>query len=229
MMTETERIAAVYASYEQNANRQKRYAYGDSAQFYRLQQVARDIHRLLRQWNGEGKSVLEIGCGSGYWLRECLKWGVEPSRLTGLDIRPDALAKARMLCPATVTLDCWDAAHLPYASSSLDMVLQMTVFSSVLDGTMREQMAGEIMRVLKPGGCVLWYDLAVSNPWNPNVIGLRKQQIRHLFPDCRIRFKRVTLAPPLARYIVPYSIGLCAGLERLRILNAHYLCLIHKP
>jgi len=47
-----------------------------------------------------------------------------------------------------------------------------------------------------------------------------------LFPNCSYEFHRITLAPPLARRIVPISWILAYGLERLTIFNSHYLVAI---
>jgi SAM-dependent methyltransferase len=52
-----------------------------------------------------------------------------------------------------------DAAQLPYADESFDLVMQFMCLSSVLDSLMREQIADEMWRVLRPGGSILFYDL----------------------------------------------------------------------
>ena len=46
------------------------------------------------------------------------------------------------------------------------------------------------------------------------------------FPNCRYEFHRITLAPPLARRILPISWILACVLERLTIFNSHYLVAI---
>jgi hypothetical protein len=93
---------------------------------------------------------------------------------------------------------------------------------------MKEEMAREMMRVLKRDGLIIWYDFHVDNPWNPNVRGVRKSEIRRLFPGCSIALDRISLALPVAKWIAPWSWLLCYFLERLRLLNTHYLGLIHK-
>ena len=37
----------------------------------------------------------------------------------------------------------------------------------------------------------------MDNPRNPNVRGIRADEIRALFPRCDISLRRVTLAPPI--------------------------------
>lgn len=52
------------------------------------------------------------------------------------------------------------------------MVLTFTVFSSILDPQMAQNVAQEIVRVLRPQGFLLWYDFRFNNPRNPHVRGM---------------------------------------------------------
>jgi hypothetical protein len=79
-----------------------------------------------------------------------------------------------------------------------------------------------MLRVLKPGGMILWHDFWI-NPFNTQTRGLRKAEIRALFPGCQFTFKRISLAAPLARWIAPHSWLACYLSERLRLFNTHYL------
>jgi hypothetical protein len=58
--------------------------------------------------------------------------------------------------------------------------------------------------------------------------GVRRREIETLFPGCRVDLRRATLAPPLARKIVPVSWTLAAALESLRVFDTHYLGLIRR-
>lgn len=174
------------------------------------------------------KQILEIGCGTGYWLREFMKWGAQPENLTGVDLISDRVTMARHLSPESVKIDCGSAAALEFRDCSFDLVLQSTVFSSVLDPAVRRQIASEMLRVVKPGGALLWYDFHVNNPRNLDVRGITKRHIHELFPGCQIELNRITLAPPLVRFFALYSFVLCHFLEQFKILNTHYLGVIRK-
>jgi ubiquinone/menaquinone biosynthesis C-methylase UbiE len=171
---------------------------------------------------------LEVGCGSGLWLREFIKWGVSPSNMTGVELRPEALSGAARLCPSGVTLKCMNGVTLEFPDESFDLVLQSLVFTSVLDKGMRHRMAEEMLRVVKKTGLILWYDFHVDNPWNANVRGVRKAEIKRLFPNCHIELERASLALPLAKVLAPRSWITCYLLSRLRLLNTHYLGVIQK-
>lgn len=42
--------------------------------------------------------------------------------------------------------------------ATFDLVLQSTVFISILNHEMRQQVASEMMRIMKPDGITTWYD-----------------------------------------------------------------------
>jgi hypothetical protein len=81
-------------------------------------------------------------------------------------------------------------------------VLQSTVFTSILDESFRKALANKMFEMLKPGGIILSYDFTYNNPCNKDVRKLTRAEIKKLFPNHReIQFKRVTLAPPVARRV----------------------------
>ena len=175
----------------------------------------------------DGRSVLDVGCGEGNWLLEFSQWGVAASDLHGLDLDLQRLSNARRKLP-TAELQCGSAGQLPWPGASFDLVSQFTVFTSVLQPQLRNSMAQEMLRVLKPAGAILWYDLRRNNPRNPNVRGIGAGEIRSLFPGCSVRLQSVTLAPPLARVVVPCSWMAALMLEKLPFLRTHYVGIIRK-
>jgi len=144
--------------------------------------------------------------------------------LWGLDIRFDPLPGAKIRIPQACILNA-NGAHIPARKQAFDLILQYTAFSSILDEKLKQNMAAEMLRVLKPAGSILWYDFWL-NPTNKQTFGIKPAEIRRLFPSCKIQLKRVTLAPPIARRLLPFSWGLAHALESLKLLNSHYLALI---
>lgn len=173
--------------------------------------------------------LLEIGCGHGDNLLELLQLGFDPARLAGNELLPERAAAARRRLPAVTALYEGDASALPVPAASLDLVLQSTVFSSLLDDAFQARLAAAMWRWLRPGGAVLWYDFTWDNPRNPDVRGMPLGRLRRLFPEGTIEARRVTLAPPLARRVVrlhPAAYRLVGSLPWLR---THLLCWIAKP
>lgn len=173
------------------------------------------------------RRLLEVGCGSGNWLEILERFGARREGLAGVDLDPGRADVCRSRFPGA-DIRSGDASGLPWEGGSFDLVFQGTVFSSILDPGMRRAVASEMLRVLAPGGAILWYDFFMDNPANPNVRGVRRSEIEALFPGCRAELRRATLAPPLARRLVPVSWTLAAVLESLRVFDTHYLGVIRR-
>jgi len=147
--------------------------------------------------------------------------------IAGIDLSEERISLAAKRLPEA-DIQAGDAQALPWRSASFDIVTQFTVFTSILDDSVRMRIALEMLRVLNPGGVILWYDFRFNNPRNPNVRGIRRQEIRQLFKGCDIDFRSLTLLPPLARAVVSRSWLAAELLETLPILRSHYLALIRK-
>jgi ubiquinone/menaquinone biosynthesis C-methylase UbiE len=188
---------------------------------------------LIQLFHAEGIAslselrILDLGCGTGGELRRFLGYGASPCNLFGLDLLMERLSVARQV-NSYPGFAQGDGSRLPISDATFDIVLQFTVFSSILDPTFKADVAVEMLRVLKPGGLIVWYDFWL-NPTNPATRGIRPPEIKRLFPGCRYRFRRITLAPPIARRVVPISWLAGYLLEGLPFLRTHYLVGIRKP
>jgi ubiquinone/menaquinone biosynthesis C-methylase UbiE len=176
-----------------------------------------------------GKRILEVGCGTGKWLRDLIAWGADPESVFGVELLQASAARARRLCPQAVNIQCGNAAELRFPSATFDIVLQATMFTSVLDQGMKQAMAAEMLRVVRPAGVIIWYDFFMRNPRNPYVQPVTRSDIQRLFPGCSLDLRRMTLAPPLARALAPHSWALCSILSRIPLLCTHYLGAIRSP
>jgi ubiquinone/menaquinone biosynthesis C-methylase UbiE len=225
---EEARIRAAYAKREENDTR---YSWFSPGYQFMVQQRERQVLGLLRRHdygNLASKKILELGCGAGEWLRDFVKWGARPENMTGIDLLKERVSKARRLCPPAVQIECASGADLPFSDATFDLVLQSTVFTSILDPELKRRVAAEMMRVVKVDGFILWYDYHVNNPWNPDVRGVKRREITRLFPSYQIELQRTTLLPPLARLVAPYSYLACYILGKLPLLCTHYLGVIRK-
>jgi len=110
----------------------------------------------------EGRVVLEVGVGDGKTLSAIC--GKRPGKVFALDFSAQALRKARQLFDSAVDVSFikGDLTALPFGDCCFDVVVLYYVLDNLLaDG--RAKAAGEALRVLKPGGLLLFEDFAVGD------------------------------------------------------------------
>ena len=145
-----------------------------------------------------------------------------------MDLLPERINAARAAHPE-LTFSCGNAESLDFPDSTFDLVLLFTVLSSILDPAMAGNLCGEVMRVLKPGGAVLFYDFRFHNPYNPNVRGLKRRELPFLFQGFNMDLHSLTLLPPLARRLGRWTETFYPALVRAPFLRTHLLGLLIKP
>ena len=225
-MDEVDRIKEAYA----NRSNSDIYSYYNPSALFIYQEREKAILNTLSE-NGfdnlSNKRVLDIGCGYGGILRDFIKYGAIPENCYGIDLLPERIERAKKLSPG-MEFKCENAVNISHEDNSFDLIICSTVFSSILDKDMKQSIAREMTRVMSPMGLILWYDYHIDNPKNPDVRGVTKKELHELFPDCEIKLKRIILAPPVLRLIAPYSIILCYLLQKITVLNTHYIGAIKK-
>ncbi|HXK33187.1 MAG TPA: class I SAM-dependent methyltransferase [Dehalococcoidia bacterium] len=226
---EAERVRAAYARRaEQGAD--DRYGLTDPANLYLFQRRERALVELLRRHELlplTGRRILDVGCGNGAVLRDLQRLGARPRDLAGVDLLAERVEAARAANPA-IAVTQGDATRLPYRDASFDVAVLFTVVSSILDQAVRRVVASEAVRVVRPGGVIVWYDFT-WNPGNRDTRGVGLAELRALFAGCDVDARRVTLAPPIGRRVARRSFTLAAALEAIPLLRTHYLAAITKP
>ncbi len=198
----------------------------------------------------KGCHVLEVGCGDGHIIERFLDFGAE--RSAGLELMWNRVREGSLLRPALLLVQ-GDGARSPFRDGAFDLVMQFMCLSSVLDRSMRESIAREMWRVLKPGGFLLSYDLrppsviltfilragmrvfrlfrkqnrkAPGCPVTPIHL-LDKAELSGLFPLSQGVYRSVSLDFNLAR-IARFSTIAASVLSRFPFLRTHYLALFRK-
>lgn len=196
------------------------------------------------------RHVLEVGCGDGHILRRFLEFGAGTA--AGVDLMWHRVREGSVLRPH-VRLVQGDGAQLPFREDTFDLVMQFMCLSSVLDRPMRESIAAEMWRVLRPGGVLLSYDLrppsviltlvlragirvirlfkrrkgkASEAPVTPIHL-LDKAELSSLFAGSRGVYRSASLDFNLAR-IARFSTPAASMLSRFPFLRTHYLALYRK-
>jgi 2-polyprenyl-3-methyl-5-hydroxy-6-metoxy-1,4-benzoquinol methylase len=148
---------------------EKMWGWGPPAGRVRAKRRARLI-REGAQLN-QGKTVLEIGCGTGMFTQLFAETGAQ---IIAVDISPDLLkkAKARDLNPHQVRF-----LEKQFEDCDVDGPFYAVIGSSILHHLELEEALSKIYNLLKPGGVI---SFAEPNMLNPQVFAERK--FRRFFP-----------------------------------------------
>src|SRR4029077_2976612 len=79
---------------------------------------------------------LEIGCGSLGWLGELISWGVGETHLHAIELDRTRAEQAQAALPAAEIV-IGDATELPWPAGQFKLIVVSTVFSSILDNSVR--------------------------------------------------------------------------------------------
>ena len=142
-------------------------------------------------------TVLDVGCGRGEDLAWLAGLGIAASRIAGVDLHEPAVVAARARIPGA-SVQVGNGAALPFPDNHFDAAFQTVVLSSVVDTEARQAIAGELLRVVRPGGVVVSYDM-IRGAWdNPHLRGIDRDELQRLFPGYEQDVRRLTLAIPIA-------------------------------
>jgi len=113
----------------------------------------------------QGERVLDLGSGAGTDSLIAAQMVGEQGKVTGIDMTPQMLAKARAaaaeLGAANVEFVEAEAEQLPFPDESFDVVISNGVIDLIPD---KDAVFAELHRVLVPGGRMQIADVTIQNP-----------------------------------------------------------------
>jgi SAM-dependent methyltransferase len=121
-----------------------------------------------------GQRVLDVACGTGVAALTAARMG---ARVTGLDLTPELLARARenaQLADLDVEWHEGDVEQLPFGDAAFDVVLSQ--YGHIF-APRPEVAVSEMLRVLRPGGTIAF------STWPPELlVGRRFAQVARYLP-----------------------------------------------
>lgn len=112
-----------------------------------------------------GEVVLDVGSGAGTDSLVAAQMVGSEGRVTGVDMTPEMLAKAKAAAVAmkatNVEFVAGEAERLPFEDESFDVVISNGVIDLIPD---KDAVFSEIHRVLRPGGRIQIADVTIQNP-----------------------------------------------------------------
>lgn len=128
----------------------------------------------------ENSRILDVGCGSGGSLARFIHLGFNPKILYGIDLIPQRIEEGKVKHP-NINLICDDATSMKLQSSHFDLVLASTMFVQIIDSSVSELIASEMLRVTNSGGYILIVDWRYNKPGNNQYLAVSNKRIKQLF------------------------------------------------
>jgi ubiquinone/menaquinone biosynthesis C-methylase UbiE len=221
------RIAALYDSYRASASKQRNWSAENAGNRAIRAELVDAVFALAGPRLVASTNVLDVGCGTGWWLEHLAADQRNTARLHGLELLPDrAMAAQRQVPSAEIRVG--DAGALPFGSGTFDVVTLFTVLSSLGSVGDVERALGEARRVLAPGGALLVWEPRLPTP-NRNTIRISQRLIRRALGGAEIETITTTVAPPIARRLGSSTAHLYPRLAEVGVLLTHRLLRARFP
>lgn len=165
--------------------------------------------------------ILDIGCGTGWWLARLRDEGVAQDRLFGIDILPERVAASRQVLPRA-EIHQGDATTLPWNDASFGLVTMFSFLSSLGDAAAQRTALVEARRVAAEGASVVTWEPRWPTPWNRKRIQVSSRAYGAL-DAVALHTQTITVLPAVARRLGPASTRLYPVLAQLPFLRSHRL------
>lgn len=224
-MSEIDRVRDQYVQYDLTG-RSKRWANDRSIRAERTRLLSDALRQAAGSRPLSDLSILDLGCGSGDLWDDMASFGVDPRRITGVDVLPHRLvARTKSATPVALA----SGAALPFRSCTFDLIVMFTVISSIRDASVLFGLEREAQRTLRPGGALVVYDMRLPSPGNRAVQPVTARRLDQIFPGWRRTSRSCTLLPPLARHLAPQPGRRYDSFVAAPVLRSHLISVLRPP
>jgi ubiquinone/menaquinone biosynthesis C-methylase UbiE len=170
-----------------------------------LERAMADLVRLMPPRPDGFGMVVDVGCGSGYSLPK-LAQRFGPRELVGVDIDPGMLREAQAEADRTgtrVRLLEASSAHMPLPDACADLLFCHQTFHHLVE---QEAALQEFMRVLKPGGLLLFAESTrrYIHSWIIRALFRHPMEVQRSAPEYLAMLRQAGFVVPGERISYPY-------------------------
>lgn len=225
-IAEGERARKIYRGYGEDPGKQRGWAADNPGNLAIRDELTRSVLSLADVSRLSSGRLLDVGCGTGWWLQTLAARQDIEVPLYGIDILRERVESASRRVPSG-TLVVGDARALPYESGRFSVVTMLTVLSSLAGEADAAQAMREGWRVLGPGGVLIIWEPRIANPRNRFTI-LITPRLVHRALGGEVQRRTLTVLPGLARRLGSRTGQLYPILASIPMLRTHQLMWMRK-
>jgi ubiquinone/menaquinone biosynthesis C-methylase UbiE len=218
---ESKRLSGIYAGYGDDLRKNQAWGLDNPGNAEIRAALVQSVFAAVGDQLGGDAEVLDMGCGSGWWLDLFHRSGVNPAQLHGVDAIDERVAAGRERLP-DFDLRVGDVRRLPYADGQFTVVLIVSVLSDLQTEDDVEMALREAVRVLTAGGILLCYEPRIPNPFNRDVHRISKRTLDRTLGRGWVGTP-LTVLPPLSYRLGSLAPRMYPWLAKVRPLLSHRL------
>ena len=218
---ESERLSKIYAGYADDLHKSRAWGLDNPGNAEIRTALVERVLAGAGEHLRRDADILDMGCGSGWWLDVFRERGVDPARLHGVDAIEERIAAGRERLPDS-DLRVGDIRRLRYVGGMFSVVLIVSVLSDLKTGEDVDAALREAVRVLAPGGVLLVYEPRLPNPFNSEVRRISRHTLRRTLGSDWVGTP-LTVLPPLSYRLGSLAPRVYPKLARIRPFLSHRL------
>ena len=161
------------------------YSLRNPVGFYQRMMVLRGLVKILNRNNiklSEFNSILDLGCGVGYWLRVIAEIRGNTEGLVGVDLSEERLNYAKKI-NKSIKWTKVDICNLLFEDKSFDFVTAFVSFMFLIEEKDLKKALSEVARVLRSDGFFLFYDVLGNKKLSEVTRGFKVEEIKESLLD----------------------------------------------
>lgn len=219
---ERRRVSDAYRGYADSPRKRRSWSAANAGNRAIRDELAAAIVALAGSELHGGGALLDVGCGTGWWLERLAGDPSVTGPLHGVELLADRAAAARRRVP-DATIAEGDARVLAYEAGRFTVVTLLTVLSSLAGPYDVGRALGEAARVLHPRGALIVWEPRIATPANRRTLRVDPAMLQAALPGFGLQMRAVTLLPPLARRLGRATPVAYPRLAAVALLRTHRL------